>query len=289
MASFKLYLDTRSPRNDGSCPLKIAVQHKGRFLINLRVYTAPEYFVGNEVLVPGESIRQKQVNKYIKGRLVYVENALYKLMLLGDLPSLSDKALKKILDINAPVEEERHPLFKTHFDKFVEQKSNPRVRELFYATEKKMSQISDLDALKFTDINIAWLKEFEAHLSKTSRVNTRAIHLRNIRSIFNDAIDEDIIDQNTYPFRKFKIKTETTRKRSLSISDLQTLRDYPCEPHQEQYRDMFILIFYLVGINTVDLFQLTEITNGRIEYRRSKTGRLYSIKAEPEAIEIINK
>lgn len=53
---------------------------------------------------------------------------------------------------------------------------------------------------------------------------------------------------------------------------------------------MFRLIFMLVGINSVDLHGLKSITrDGRIEYKRAKTGRLYSIKVEPEAREIINK
>ena len=46
----------------------------------------------------------------------------------------------------------------------------------------------------------------------------------------------------------------------------------------------------LCGINTVDLHALKSITkDGRIEYKRAKTGRLYSIKVEPEALEIIEK
>lgn len=45
----------------------------------------------------------------------------------------------------------------------------------------------------------------------------------------------------------------------------------------------------LIGINTVDLHRLKNVVNGRIEYRRAKTGRLYSIKVEPEAMEIIEK
>ena len=48
-------------------------------------------------------------------------------------------------------------------------------------------------------------------------------------------------------------------------------------------------MFYLIGINAVDLFGAKEIRNGRLEYRRTKTGKLYSIKVEPEAMEIIQK
>ena len=50
-----------------------------------------------------------------------------------------------------------------------------------------------------------------------------------------------------------------------------------------------MLIFYLRGINLIDLAHLKEIVNGRVEYRRAKTGRLYSVKIEPEAMEIINR
>lgn len=42
--------------------------------------------------------------------------------------------------------------------------------------------------------------------------------------------------------------------------------------------------------NAVDLHRLREITpEGRVEYTRAKTHRLYSIKVEPEALEVINR
>ena len=88
---------------------------------------------------------------------------------------------------------------------------------------------------------------------------------------------------------RFKIKQEATAKRALTPEELVTLRDYPCEEHQKQYVDIFMLIFYLVGINTVDLCRLEKIRNGRIEYRRAKTKKIYNIKVEPEAAEIIER
>ena len=52
---------------------------------------------------------------------------------------------------------------------------------------------------------------------------------------------------------------------------------------------MFMLMLYLIGINAVDLFSLKQIVNGRVEYNRAKTSKLYSIKVEPEAMEIIER
>lgn len=43
MASVKPYFDTRSPRRDGTCPLKLAVTHKGNtVLVSLQIYLLPE-------------------------------------------------------------------------------------------------------------------------------------------------------------------------------------------------------------------------------------------------------
>ena len=126
-------------------------------------------------------------------------------------------------------------------------------------------------------------------MAKSMKINAYAIHFRNIRAVFNYAINEEITP--LYPFRKFRIKKEETRKRSLTIEQLVMLRDYPCEEYQKKYRDMFMLMFYLIGINAADLFNAkpNSLNHGRIEYKRAKTGKLYSIKVEPEAMKIIEQ
>lgn len=119
------------------------------------------------------------------------------------------------------------------------------------------------------------------------KVNGVAIDLRNIRTVFNWAIDNDITTK--YPFRKYSIKQEKVKDFTMSAAQLVELRDYHVEPQQERYRDLFMLSFYLIGINISDLLQLKEMNNGRIVYRRNKTGRIYDIKVEPEALNIIRK
>lgn len=119
----------------------------------------------------------------------------------------------------------------------------------------------------------------------------KSIHLRNIRTAYNLAIRNDIAKYDTYPFRKYKIKKEKTAKRSLSIDQLCEICDMPLLEHQERYRDLFMLSFYLIGINAVDLLHLTaeNIQGGRLVYKRRKTGRNYCLKLEKEAISLIEK
>lgn len=179
--------------------------------------------------------------------------------------------------------------FVKHYEQFMESKTNRGTRGVYKHTLDRIRAFDkNVDNKMFEDIDLKWLTDFEAFCAKTACKNARNIHLRNIRAVFNNAIDYEIT--TAYPFRRFKIRPEPTRKRSLSVEELRKLFDYPVEDYAEIYREMFRLIFMLVGINSVDLHGLKSITrDGRIEYKRAKTGRLYSIKVEPEAREIINK
>lgn len=54
----------------------------------------------------------------------------------------------------------------------------------------KLSKYYNVDALKFEHITISWLKEFESALSKNGlSVNAISIHLRNIRAVYNEAME----------------------------------------------------------------------------------------------------
>lgn len=179
--------------------------------------------------------------------------------------------------------------FVTHYTAFIDSKTNSGTKGVYKHTLDRIRLFDpDIDKKNFEDIDLKWLVGFEAFCARTASKNARNIHLRNIRAVFNNAIDYEIT--TAYPFRRFKIRPEATRKRSLSVEELRRLFNYPVEHYAEIYRDCFKLIFMLCGINTVDLWGLKSITkDGRIEYKRAKTGRLYSIKVEPEAMVIIEK
>ena len=182
------------------------------------------------------------------------------------------------------------PKWEHYYRNYVESKKNKSYKASCQYTLDKMRDFDpDLPRLTFDDISLKWLKDFDEWLDENgSPQNTRNIHFKNIRTCLNRAIDEELT--TNYPFRRFKIRPEATRKRNLPVEELRKLFDYEVEPYQELYRDMFKLIFFLIGINTVDLHRLKEITkDGRIEYKRAKTKKLYSIKVEPEALALIKK
>ena len=148
------------------------------------------------------------------------------------------------------------------------------------------------DSIPFKAINVSFLESLELYFRyKGLSTNTISVYMRNIRAIFNDAIDEDLIKPGLYPFRKYKIPHEKTKKRALTVEQMRLLQTGPFIKAEQKALDLFFLSFYMIGMNFIDLLysKKTDIENGRLVFRRAKTGRIYSIKIQPEAQEIINR
>lgn len=206
-----------------------------------------------------------------------------------DVKVIRDLVLKECFDRDVTTQKKLLGPFAAHFRLFIDGKTNKGTKGIYQHTLDRIKRFDpDIGKKGFEDIDLKWLTAFEAFCAETASKNARNIHLRNIRAVFNNAIDYELT--NAYPFRRFKIRPEATRKRSLTIEELRRFIGMEVEEYQQFYKDMFLLSFYLIGINAADLASLAEITSdGRIEYDRAKTHRKYSIKVEPEAMEIIKK
>ena len=291
MISIKLYLDTRSVKSDGTSPLKIVFSKKGKTAmmpINVSILSSQwDNVKGHIINHPNKLF----LNNFIKRRLIDVETEALKLIQSGKAKDMSVTEIKnEIADIfNGSNYDLGEPLFLDYFVQFANSHQETTKGVYMQTVSRMKAYDNNIRQRTFEDIDKDWLQKFDKFMAQTApSSNARNIHFRNIRAVFNDAINNDIT--TLYPFRKFKLKYEETAKRSISVAELKKLRDCRVEPHQERYRDIFMLMFYLIGINMKDLFYLQEITHdGYIEYKRYKTKKLYRIKVEPEAMEIINR
>ena len=103
--------------------------------------------------------------------------------------------------------------------------------------------------LRFSDITVKFLRDLELYLNDNgSSINNTSLHMRNIRSVFNMAIDDEVIELNLYPFRKYKIKKEKTVKRNLTIEELRQFKNIEIPGVPGLSRDVFMLSFYLIGV-----------------------------------------
>lgn len=142
----------------------------------------------------------------------------------------------------------------------------------------------------FATMTEDWVNDFIRHERNKGRCNNGiSADLTHVKSVFKRAIESGLT--SNYPFHSVRLKKEETKKRCLSLEQMRYLRDAKMWRKQAMFRDFFMLGFYLIGINVSDLLALkrNDLKNGRISYYRNKTGRLYDIKVEPEALEIINR
>lgn len=289
MISVKYYHDKRSGNENH--PLKIAVSFNRKVTyFQTGVRLREDQWSGSEVV---NHRNAREFNRAIDRLRISIEDAVAKIQADGvrltDIGDLKNR-IEDVINPDKKWRRQEKNLFLARLKAFADSRPAEGTRRIYRGT---VSRISAFDPkagrLRFEDINKEWLAGFDAFLAKTSpSANARNIHLRNIRAVFNEAIDDEIT--TSYPFRRFKIRSVETRKRSFPVEVLREIFNFDgLDAWETKYMDFFKLSFMLIGINVVDLCRLTGIVDGRVNYNRAKTHRLYSIKIEPEAMEIIER
>ena len=128
-------------------------------------------------------------------------------------------------------------------------------------------------------------------------------YLEAIRSLFNKCKleynneDIELIRIAHNPFLKVKVPKYKRKRKNIGIEEIKKIRDSVFKTERENIgRDVWLMQFYLMGININDLYQLADPIAGRVNYERSKTNTddnihnfLLSIKIEPELQKLIDK
>lgn len=122
--------------------------------------------------------------------------------------------------------------------------------------------------------------------------NTLSFYMRNLRSIYNKAVAEALIEQS-YPFRGIYTGVDSTSKRAVNeqiIAHLLRLDLQDSRP-LKWARDLFLFSFYTRGMAFVDIAYLrkSDLNDGILRYTRRKTGQTLYVCLEPCMREIIDR
>jgi integrase len=141
------------------------------------------------------------------------------------------------------------------------------------------------------------LDTFSTHLENTGISKTTiGICLRELKALYHTAQDKKLVSRDIDPFFKYKIAKGNKREIALTTNEIQRIRN--CQPASKMdatARDIFMIIFYLGGINMKDLFTLPPIQNDHINYRRAKTinskddDSIVSLAIQPELLPYIER
>ena len=287
MITVRFYHDTRKESKSGEYPVSLKITNNRKaFYIATGIKTKQKHWDG--MVTRGDS-NHRAKNAKLRYLMDEAEKIVYDEEKKGCVGN--DRLKKRITELINPQKVKTTII--DVFDEFIKTKSKRGTIKL-YETVKNNIKRYDADAT-FDTITPEWLVKYEKKmLSDGFKVNYVSVNMRNIRAVFNYAIDKEYT--SLYPFRKYKIKREQTEKRSLTIEQVRELLNYPCEEYQEKYRDIFFLMIYMIGINAVDLFNMPPLKSNRVSYIRQKTNketasnvRRIEFMIQPEAEEIIKK
>ena len=168
-----------------------------------------------------------------------------------------------------------------------------RTSETYTATLKSFMAFRGDQDVPLDGISSDMMLLYEAYLkTREVRMNTISFYMRNLRAVYNRAVEKGLTPQNN-PFRHVYTGVDKTVKRAIPIKDIKARKelDLSMKPSLDFARDMFMFSFYTRGMSFVDMAYLkkTDLQNGILTYRRRKTGQELTIKWEKCMAEIIAK
>jgi integrase/recombinase XerD len=153
----------------------------------------------------------------------------------------------------------------------------------------------DNEDISFQQITPPLLKKFMIYLKADKELGDRSVMncLIVIRTIFNKAINEGLVESKYYPFGpgKVQIKLVESRKVGLNADEIKLIEEADLTKLKSQMhaRNIWLTSFYLAGIRISDVINLkwTDIYDGRLTYVMGKNNKVVSLKIPEKANAII--
>ena len=132
--------------------------------------------------------------------------------------------------------------------------------------------------LTFEEITPDFLQSYERFMLANGKSNTTiGIYLRSLRTIFNSAVDNGIVNKESYPFKKSKYQIPAGRnlKKALTKDEIKAIFDYSTIPKstEDKAKDIWIFSYLCNGMNIKDICRLTyaNIDKDKLIFNRAKT------------------
>ncbi|MEQ8925749.1 MAG: site-specific integrase [Fulvivirga sp.] len=149
--------------------------------------------------------------------------------------------------------------------------------------------------LSFKQITVSFIEKF-THYSKTVLKHSKRStdnHLILLRTLFNRAIKEGIVDEKYYPFgkKKIKIKIGSGNKIGLTKEEVLKIEHLVLEPETNLWhsRNVWLFSFYFAGIRISDVIEMkrSDFKDERIYYIMNKNEKPVSLKIPEKAKAIL--
>ncbi len=275
----------------GKHKIRIAVSHnsKTRYIVtDIIIDSDKEFKDGRIVKRPDAAIK----NVKLRGLLDKYQEAMDNLFFIE---SLSCEELVAQLKNN---DRYRHRTVRSIYDEYVSVKSIKASTLVNYETTIASILKYLGDEMLMENVTYSTVIGLEKYLADNGNSSTT---IRNrqlfLMMLYYFAQKCMYITHKPDPWHGYAFPESQVRDAWLTVEEIAAIRDYPFKTHGRRFsRDVFMLSYYLGGINMIDLLRINFNECGKhIMYERSKTDRMPKINKyvefdmPDEAIEIINR
>lgn len=102
---------------------------------------------------------------------------------------------------------------------------------------------------------------------------TQQMRLTHFKSCINEAIREGLVKYEIHPFAYMKMPKPGVKLLDITIEEFVMIRDFETKGRRQTFaKDLFLLSFYLGGMNLADIVQVN-FKGDKVSYIRQKTSR----------------
>lgn len=269
MATLRLTIIRNKPLKDGRFKIKISVCHKGETTyINTRYSVAsPTHFKDGQVIKEAESTL---INSKLRTLMDFYQS---KLDSIHTQQLYSCKQLKDLLMQEA--EKEEKPTYGQVCSEYIKELKHDGRESyaiLIERSQRYFFEFTRID-IRLEDMTPFIITNFKKYLLQRKKISetTANMMLSQIKAVVNRAVQYGKVAYTIHPFITTKISKAPVRDVAISRESLILIRD--CNPCSYKFcvaRDMFMLSFYLCGMNPADLLSIKFTDENSVAFKRTK-------------------
>ena len=266
--------DTRYKLLDGSYPLKLTVyygrqknRYKTPFKATQEVY---DRLLSNRLRDESTKLLKRQTVSWLDKQTQIAESIVP--FTFADFENIfyADKKRSRRIQLN----DEVSSIYQNHIEAL---KEEGRISTASSYQDSLTSMLTFKKNLKVSQITPDFLKSYEKWMTDKGRsLTTVGMYLRALRTIFNLAIENEVIDASKYPFKKYTIPAPQKISRTLKKDEIKQIINYTAKRDSDAIAlDYWVFSFISNGMNFKDiaLLKYENIKGDFIEFRRAKTKR----------------
>ncbi len=249
MAILKLSISLDQSLKDGRYKIRISLSHKSstRYIRTPYIIDSPSQFRNDQIINRPDSA---VINSKLRKKICFYQ---YQLERIPNIDSYTCTELKALLLAQKDYSKIYFQQVANEYIEELSEEKRTKSEKLYrLAANSFIKYVGDIDLLLITPKEI---RHFEMQLEEKGLSSTTIkIYLTLVKVIINYAKKRKMVTYETDPFDFCRMPAANIRELDLTIEEIKAIRDVELNHYNLRVvRDIFMLSYYLAGINLVDL------------------------------------